>query len=171
LTRPEDTFGCNAVDPDYFDALAIGILRGRPFSPHDDARSESVVIVNETMARRLWPGQDPLGRRVLFPASAAELRIRTVVGVARDSKYINVYEAPLPYVYIAMRQEPSLMRSVYVRSALGPEALIPRLLREIQALDPEMPVADLRTMKQTMAGSWGTSSFGCRPFRPPRWGC
>jgi hypothetical protein len=130
-------FGCNAVDPEHFDALGIPIVRGRLFSKHDRPRSNPVVIVNETMARRPWSGQNPVGKRVVFFASPPELRTRTVVGVARDSKYINVYENPLPYVYTAMAQESSFMRSVYVRSSLAPEALVPGVLREIQRLDPE----------------------------------
>lgn len=151
--RPENVFGCNAVAHDYFDALGIPILRGRPFSIHDGPRTEPVVIVNETMARRLWPGQDPLGKRLVFTASEPPLRLRTVVGVARNSKYIKVYEAPLPYVYTAIAQEPSFMRSIYVRSDMRVEDLLPRVLREVRALDPEMAVADIRTMKQTMAGN------------------
>jgi ABC-type antimicrobial peptide transport system permease subunit len=79
--------------------------------------------------------------------------------VARDSKYINVYEDPLPYFYIAMAQEPSLMWAVYVRSAAAPQDLIPRVLRVIHELDPEIPVADVRTMHQTMTGSLGYMVF------------
>ena len=153
--RPEHMFGCNAVDADFFDVLGIPVLHGRAFSIHDTVASEPVVVVNQTMARRLWPGQEAIGRYVVFPASPQELRRRKVVGVARDSKYINVYEQPLPYVYTAMAQEPSFMRSVYIRSRVPQSDLVTRLVREVHALDPEMPVADINTMRQTMSGGLG----------------
>jgi putative ABC transport system permease protein len=90
----------------------------------------------------------------VIPAAAPELRTRTVIGIARDSKYLAVFEHPLPFVYLAMKQDPpSSMRVVFIRSSsIPPDTLATRLEGEIHRLDPEMPIADLKTMRQMLHG-------------------
>jgi predicted permease len=155
--EPQSNVGCNPVTPEYFDLMRIPILKGRGFTLKDDESSAHVVIINETLARRLWPGQDAVGRRLVIPRFAG--RLWEVVGVARDSKYLAVFEQPLPHIYFAMRQDPSYMRVLYVRSSAPPELLGPLVEREIQALDPEVPIADVKTMKQVVEGGMGFLLF------------
>ena len=155
--EPKSNVGCNPVSPDYFDLLRIPMVAGRAFTQQDDTTSEHVVILNETLARRLWPGQDAIGRTLVIPRFVG--RLWKVVGVARDSKYLAVFENPLPHVYFPMRQNPFYMRVLHIRSAAAPEVVAPLVQREIQALDPEVPVADVKTMNQIIEGGMGFLLF------------
>ena len=137
--------------------MRIPIVEGRGFTDLDDESARHVVVVNETLARRLWPGRTPIGRRLVMPRFEGSLW--EVVGVARDSKYLAVFESPLPHVYFAMRQSPSYMRVIHVRSSSPPELLAPLLQREIAALDPEVPVADVKTLTQVVQGGMGFLIF------------
>ena len=155
--EPEADMGCNPVSPEYFDLMRIPIVKGRAFTRKDDESSAHVVIVNETLARRLWPGQDPIGRKLVVPRF--EGRLWKVVGVARDSKYLAVFEQPLPHLYFAMRQTPSYMRVLYVRSSVPAELLGPLVEREIQALDPDVPIADVKSLTHVIEGGMGFLLF------------
>ena len=123
----------------------------------DDESSAPLVVINETLARRLWPGRDPIGRKLVIPRF--EGRVWEVVGVARDSKYLAVFEQPLPHIYFPMRQTPSSMRVLYVRSSIPPALLGPLVEREIQALDPEVPIADVKTLADVVQGGMGFLLF------------
>jgi putative ABC transport system permease protein len=155
--EPRSNVGCNPVTPAYFDLMRIPILKGRGFTLKDDASSARVVVINETLARRLWPGRDPIGRRLVIPRF--EGRLWEVVGVARDSKYLAVFEQPLPHIYFAMPQTPSFMRVLYVRSAAPPELLGSLVQREIQALDPDVPIADVKPLTEVIQGGMGFLLF------------
>lgn len=157
IDEPRSSIGCNPVSPEYFSLMRIPIVAGRGFTSQDLEGSRRVVVVNETLARRLWPGQDPIGRILVVPRF--EGRLWQVVGVARDSKYLAVFETQLPQLYFAMRQSPSFMRVVHIRSAVPPEVLGPLVEREVQAVDPEVPVADVKTMTQVIEGGMGFLLF------------
>ncbi len=149
--------GRNPVDEAYFETLQIPIVRGRSFTENDTESSPHVMVINQTMAARLWPNQDPIGRRVRM--STPDSPLWEVVGVARDGKYLAVFESPLPYLYVPLAQQDSYMRVLQVRSAAPPDSLKLRLEHEIQALDPDMPFADLETMRQGMNGPAGFLLF------------
>ena len=155
--EPRANVGCNSVSPEYFSLMRIPILHGRGFTPQDVMDSLHVVIVNETLARRLWPGQEAVGRRLVIPRF--EGRLWQVVGVARDSKYLAVFETALPHVYFPIDQSTSYLRVLHVRSTAPPETLAPMVQREIQALDPDMPIADLKTLTQIIQGGMGFVIF------------
>jgi predicted lysophospholipase L1 biosynthesis ABC-type transport system permease subunit len=108
------------------------------------------------MAAKYWPGQDPIGKR--FHAYGLTEPLLEIVGVARDSKYVLVFEAPRPYIYLPLVRDMSL-RTLHVRAAGRPAALAPRLEREIQDLAPDLPIADLRTMNESLAGIFGYLIF------------
>ncbi len=108
------------------------------------------------MAARYWPGQDPIGRR--FRAFNPTDPLLEIVGVARNSKYVLVFEAPRPYIYLPLVRDLSL-RTLHVRAVGDPAALAPRLEREIKDLAPDLPIADLRTMDQSLAGIFGYLIF------------
>jgi len=149
----------NHVGHNYFEVMGIPIVRGRAFT-EDDEREHSLTrrfaIVNESMAARYWPGQDPIGRR--FRAFNPTDPILEVVGIARDSKYVLVFEQPRPYIYLPLVRDISL-RTLHVRAFGDPAALAPRLEREIKDLAPDLPLADLRTMDQSLAGIFGYLIF------------
>jgi predicted permease len=155
--EPRANVTCNTVTPSFFDTLKIPIVRGRGFTAQDTETSTRVVIVNETLARQMWPGQDPIGKRLVI--TRPDGRLWEVVGVARDSKYIAVFEGQLPHMYFAIKQTPFFMRVVYVRSAAPPESLKMLLEREIHALDADMPIADARPLREIVEGGVGFVLF------------
>ena len=155
--EPRSNVTCNTVTPSFFDTLKIPIVRGRGFTTQDTETSKRVVIVNETLARQMWPGQDPIGKRLVI--TRPDGRLWEVVGVARDSKYIAVFEGQLPHMYFAIKQTPFFMRVVYVRSAAPPEALKMLVEREIHALDADMPIADARPLREIVEGGVGFVLF------------
>jgi hypothetical protein len=139
--------------------MGIPIVRGRAFV-EDDERYTTItrraVIVNESMATRYWPGQDPIGKRLHVHNLTDQ--ILEVVGVARDSKYVVVFESPRPYLYLPLTRDLSL-RTLHVRAAADPAALASRLEREIKDVAPDLPLSDLRTMKQSLTGLFGYLIF------------
>ena len=154
---PLPAIGCNSVSPEYFTALKIPIVHGRGFTSADAAGAKRVAIVNQVMAELWWPGQDPIGKRIiveLIPGEAWE-----VVGVARNSKYMAVFEPPVPYFYLPQAQNPSRLRSIIVRSSLPADEMKLRLEREVAALEPELPVADLRELDELIGGNLGFVLF------------
>ena len=153
-SQPHASF-INHIGHDYFEVMGIPIVRGRAFSEDDeDERSTTrrFAIVNEAFAATHWPGQDPIGKR--FHAFNVTEPLLEVVGVARDSKYVVVFESQRPYVYLPVVRDMS-MRTLIVRGSGNPSALAPRLEREIKALAPDMPISDLRTMTESLAGIFG----------------
>ena len=156
--QPAKLVGCNSVTSRYFEAMRLPIVSGRAFSEQDTATTSRVVIVNETMASEFWPGQSALGKRLRIPRFPDE-EPWEVVGVARDSKYLAVFESPTPYLYFPMAQHATSWRTLHLRTTVSPESVAPRVAREIQALDPEMPVADIRSMEQALEGGVGFLMF------------
>jgi predicted permease len=144
--------GYNTVDTTYFDTMRIPVLRGRAFQDADTSATRLVTIVNQTMAKRYWPNQDPIGKR--FRMGSAESPLMEVVGVAHDSKYLFVVEGSLPYFYVPFTQVFSSMRVLHIRSLVDPEALQSRVQQEIHTLDPAMPVS-FSTMQGAVAGAQG----------------
>jgi predicted permease len=149
----------NHIGHDYFDVMGIPIVRGRAFREDDEnQRSETrrIAIVNEAFAEKFWPGQNPLGKR--FHAFNTTESLLEVVGVARDSKYVVIFESQRPYVYLPVTRDQSI-RTVIVRAAGDPGALAPRLDQEIRAMAPDVPMADLRTMRRSLSGVFGFLIF------------
>ncbi len=116
-----------------------------------------MAIVNQTMANRFWPNQDPIGKR--FHTRTADSPSWEVVGVAKDSKYIAVFESRQPFFYTPLAQNYTSLRVLQIRSALPPELLSVRIQREIQELDPDIAVADLQSMRRALAGVGGFLIF------------
>ena len=149
----------NHVGRNYFETMSIPIVRGRAFVEADErehALTRKFAIINEAMAERYWPGQNPIGRR--FRAYNPTDPLLEIVGVARNSKYVLVFEAPRPYIYLPLVRDTSL-RTLHVRAVGDPAALSQRLEREVKDLAPELPITDLRTMDQSLAGIFGYLIF------------
>jgi putative ABC transport system permease protein len=137
--------------------MRIPMVRGRGFDDRDLPGSARVAIVNETLAARTWPNDAAIGRRVFVHGTGREPW--TVVGVARDNKYFAVFEAPQPHIYLPQTQNDTFLRTIEVRSTQAPEALAARVQQEIAALDADLPTADLRPFRQTLAGNIGFLVF------------
>jgi predicted permease len=131
------------VAPRYFESLHIPILEGREFTPDDDDKAPRVLIVDQTAARRYWPGQDPLGKRLRVWG-----RLFTVVGVARNSTHIFVNESPEPMVYMSFFQQ-GYETIVQVKTEGNPTDLAPAVEKAIHEIDTRLPVFDVRPMRES----------------------
>jgi predicted permease len=135
----------NIISTDYFETLAIPILQGRPIDERDQKESAPVLIVNETMARKFWGAESPLDRMVTLNGNKT-----CVVGVAKDGKYFQLAEAPQPHFYVPLSQAHVSFTSLLVKGAGDPRALIGPVLRELERLDPNLPITDVKTLAQQM---------------------
>ena len=138
----------SGVSPGYFDTMGIPVRRGRAFTPVDDAGGAPVAIVNETFARRYWPGVDPVARR--FRAGESW---RRVVGVVPDVKYLTMTERARPFMYFPLGQTPPGEVTLHARTELAPDLLGPGLEAIVREIDPELPLFGVRTMERHVAAS------------------
>jgi predicted permease len=147
----------NSVDASYFDTLGIHILLGRAFTESDSETSPRVAIVNETMARHFWPGENPIDKR--FSLASDSGPFLEIVGVARDGKYRVLAEDPQPYFYVPLTQHFTAQRTLQIRSSIPLESLAPIVQHEILALDANDPIEEIQTMKESLGGALGYFIF------------
>jgi len=138
----------NVVGPQYFETMRIPMVRGRAFTDADRAGAPPVVIVNEAFARRYWPNADPIGKRLSAHGSGGPFR--EVVGVTRTGKYNTLGEEPRPFYYLPLWQEYQGTVTLHVKTAGDPRALIGSVREAIRAVDPNVPVVDVKTMDEQM---------------------
>jgi macrolide transport system ATP-binding/permease protein len=139
------SFDYNIITPGYFEAMGISPVRGRVFSDRDDANAQHVLVINQRFADRFWPGEDPIGRTVNVTGQE-----HAVIGVVPTGRYRTLGEAPLPFYYLAQAQWWNWQMTVHVRTAGDPVQFVPTLRAEVRALDPDLPLADVRTMTQSL---------------------
>ena len=165
-TRARNLINTNVVSPGFFTTVGIPIVTGRDFGVQDATGSKFVVVINETTARQYFDGANPLGRRVSF--RGLEGPWYEIVGVVRDSKYATIGEDAIAVGYMALAQNHETGMVLYARTSVRPDAVIPGLRREIQALEPNLPVPEIQTMSDTVAtslyparmGAWLVAVFG-----------
>jgi len=143
---------CGTVSAGYFATMRMPIVRGREFTALDRDGSPGVAIVNETFARRFWPGADPIGKRITRNMQGGEGWLE-VVGVARDAKYNSLNEEPTPYYYEPLGQVYSDDVTILARTPGDPRAAIERMQSVVAGLDPRLPVYDLQTLENHMGVS------------------
>jgi putative ABC transport system permease protein len=152
--------GFHQVSPDYFRALGISMLRGRPFDTRDVRQGPAVVVVSDTLAKRYWPGEDPVGRRISFGIDEkGERNWTTIIGVAADVLQKGLNTEPRPESYVPYSQAPSRYATLVVRSALDSTGLAASVGREVSAVDPDVPLYDVRTMREVLDGSLASRRF------------
>ncbi len=146
------------IDEGYFATIRIPFVSGRPFRETDTADAPPVVVVNQTLAARYWPGQDPLGKRMRL--QSADRPWAQVIGVAADSKYNWVGEAPTPFVYLSRRQQ-GMPRGTLLVATTGPSTGLVAPLRDVlRQIDPNLPTSPVRTMEEFYQGSAVNSVAG-----------
>jgi putative ABC transport system permease protein len=157
------------ISPDYFKALGIRLVKGREFSEHDTAESPQVVIVSETLARHVWPTEDPIGRRITVGGTRNIWG--EVVGVVRDVRHFGLSREPAPELYWAYPQVSAfpgpvqnlrrLRRSLtlVVRTASDPMGIVPAIRSSVLSVDRGQPVFDARTMRQVLSASLAQPRF------------
>jgi predicted permease len=137
----------DSVQPGYFAAMATDILQGRAFDNRDRSGATTVAIVNETLARRLWPG-DAIGRQIRFGVGKRAVALE-IVGIARDVKDHETVDPPAPYVYLPFPQQFRSTMTLFVHTAGDPIGFAPTLRREAQSLAADVPVYGVHTMRET----------------------
>ena len=149
-TRDRILVQVNSVSPGYFETVDIPIVRGRDFVTTDGPGAPLVVVINEVMAERFWPGADPIGKRFKFFGDDA---FTTVIGVARNAKYNGVVEDPIPYIYQPLRQNYSPAATLHIRANGDAASLSAAIRREVQQIDPTISVFNIRTLEDQVAVS------------------
>jgi len=130
------------VSSGYFETMGIGLVSGRTLADTDTEGSALVVVINETMAKRYWKGQDPVGKRLRLGEWA------TVVGVVRDVTYATVGAPPVSFMYLPVYQWYRPDTTLVVRTAGDPIAVIGSIRDVVRSLDPNLPLFDVRTMAE-----------------------
>jgi predicted permease len=132
----------NTVDMDYFKVMHIALLDGRDFTDGDRDGSQPVVIINDDLARRYWPGGDAIGKRLRLVGDSVT---RQIVGVVKNSNYTTLGESPQPCIFLPLRQNPGATATLYVRAARDPGSVLGEVQRQVKALAPKVEISDLRT--------------------------
>jgi putative ABC transport system permease protein len=155
-----------SVTPDFFSTMGTPLLYGRMFQEGDDSKSQPVVLVDEAAARLLWDGADPVGRRVrssrdiiVSRSNLAPAPWMTVVGVVGNAKLSSLDEIEVPHIYESMYQYSRRQFGVVVRAAGDKAALTRDVRREIQTVDPDLPVSDMTVMTDLISNGVGDRRF------------
>jgi predicted permease len=139
----------SAVDPAYFNTMRVPVLRGRALTEQDNEKAPKVAVINEAMAKKLWPNQDPLGKR--FRAKATE-PLMEVVGVAKQGRYNDPVDDTTLFFYKSQQQSPTTFVTLQLRTAGDPELMIPIVEQQIHNLAPGLPLTDVQTMDESLGG-------------------
>ncbi len=148
----------NVVTPDYFNALDIGLVKGRLFTDRDDAQSPPVIIVSEMFAQRMFPNEDPLGKRIR--SWRDENKLREIVGVVRDVHYRGLDDGPSSLVYIPHRQDAWGSLTMVVRTAGEPAAMASAVRQAFRAVDKDSPISNVQTLQKVWTDSTARQRFG-----------
>jgi putative ABC transport system permease protein len=146
--------------PGYLQAMSIGLLQGRMFAAQDNETMPLVALINETMARALWPSQNPLGKRIKFPGSEKNPQPwRTIIGVVGDVKQYGLDKKDPMQIYLPETQYPRFYSTLVVHTSVDPRTMIAAVRGEILALDKDQAVYSLVTMEQLLADSIALRRF------------
>jgi len=162
-----------AIGPHYFHTMQIPLRAGRPFTEFDTPGARPAAIVSESLARKYWPGQDPIGKRLKISSDADDKSQpwRSVVGVAGNVRSEGQYAPFIPEVYVPYTQYPWILwpRHLLIRTATDPLAIVAAVRREVAVLDKDVPISEISTMKRIVAGPvqqgqtimWLLGAFAC----------
>ena len=162
--------GTVTITPGFFDVVGTAATRGRTFTEADGGPGAEYVVINEQMAAEHFKGEDPLGKRIKFmqyPAPTGQPAPppavwRTIIGVVRTVRHTGLQDiGSLSVAYVPVRQDPPGFTTVMIRSAVSPETIMTAVRKEVQAIDPDQPVFNLRTMEKGMQQTmWPYVVFG-----------
>jgi putative ABC transport system permease protein len=152
--EPEVMF--NTAMPNYFETIGIPLLKGRLFGNEDQANTPTVVVINQTMANRFWPNQDPLGKQVKFVADGSSA---TIVGVVGDARHYYLEEEQRPQMYDSYSQDPGLFATVLVRTSVEPLSLTEPVRQALWKVDSDQPMWKIRTVEFLVSRSTADRRF------------
>jgi putative ABC transport system permease protein len=164
-THPNPVTAWRMVTPDYFKTMGIAVLQGRPFTTGDAEKAPGVVVVDEELAKRLWPGESPLGRRLRLTARTPELsQWRTVVGVVRQVRQHDLAQTEGDQLYVPIFQHPLRLMFVALRTKVPPEKLMPPIREAVWALDRALPIIEPQSMDDRLRSSLSRPRFNMSLF-------
>jgi putative ABC transport system permease protein len=137
----------HVVSPDYFKTLGIQLKGGALFSSQDLINSPGVVVISETMAKRYWGDEDPIGKRI----STDGEKWMKIIGIVADVRHKTLNKEPYPQMYAPIAQNPRRTLTILARSSTDPASIIPALRHQVRELDANVPVFNVRTMEQILA--------------------
>jgi len=153
----------HSVGPEYFRTMGIPIVKGREFTERDDLNSPPVLIINEALARKHFPNEDPLGKRIAPGFSSVPVTgedgMREVVGVVADVKHQNLQGPAQPEIYFAQAQMPMSAMTVVARVMSDPRGLVNAARDVVHSLDRNAPVYGVRTLEEILGRSVGATRF------------
>jgi putative ABC transport system permease protein len=140
--------------------MQIPLLQGRQFTEHDVIGSPPVVVINEILARRSWPDQDPIGRHLILGSTiGADQTPRAVVGVVGNVRSAGLESEPGPMIYVPYSQNPWPTMSAVIRAAGDPMRLVAAIRKEVLALDQDQPVYNIRSLEDVVGASLAARRF------------
>jgi putative ABC transport system permease protein len=143
-----------SVTPGYFPAMTLRIADGRAFDERDQAASPRVIMVSETLARRLWPGQRAVGHQLVVDYSTAGTYPYEIVGVVGDVRFRGPRSEPLAEIYVPHTQAPYLILNVVIRTNGDPRAMIPAVRQALKEVDPQKPAHGLNALEDLMGATY-----------------
>jgi len=150
----------NVVGLDFFQAMGIPLVLGRGFGPQDTSKSQKVVVVSETMARRFFPNTSPLGKR--FGTNAKSPDELEIVGVVKDAKYQSLTESSRPMVFYYRGQHEEVLNNLVVRFSAAPSAVVPQVRQVIREVRPSLPVDEVLSLSEKVGRSIGPQKLVAR---------
>jgi putative ABC transport system permease protein len=141
-----------SVSPDYFKALKIQVIRGRTFDAEDGVGNTPVVVIDEKLANRCFPGQDPIGQQLAEDAHKPESVKYTIVGMVRTVRHDDLTIQPkLAELYFPVSQKPELQMTILIRAKGDPQGLVSAVREAVQSVDPNLPVFNIRTVESQLS--------------------
>jgi len=153
-----DKVDIRMATPGYFKTMGMTLIKGRQFTDQDRRDTPAVIIVNESMAGKVWPNEDPIGKRLMVDYNRGKYAYE-VVGVTRGISYYGLRSRPRPELFIPHAQNAYLPMNVVVRTATDPAQLVNAVKDALRALDPKQPAHNLVTMEQFIARSLAPDRF------------
>ena len=145
ITEEDLNIRYNTVSPGLFPTIGTRFLKGRDFNQLDSPTTLPVVIINETMARQFWPGDEPVGRSIQIDGTD-----RQIVGVVESGKYVSLRQTPEPYLFLPSTQEFTVERLLFVETARDPQTLVQSIVKQAQTVDKRLPIVSAKTMSEYM---------------------
>ena len=148
------------ISPGYFDTMSIPLLKGRAFTDQDTETSPNVVVISETMARRFWPGEDPIGKRIAAGRARTPEDWIQVIGVVKDVRQFELNADPKPQMYMSYRQAGFFApRDLVVKTDVEPASMAATVRKAVWEIDKDQPVSNIRTMEEILADSIARQRF------------
>ncbi len=148
-----------SVSPNYFQAMGTPLVQGRFFTDSDDEKAPQSALIDQSMGRRFWPSESPLGKRVKFGGPQSQAPWMTIVGIVGDIRTDGYDIADTPHLYLSAFRNPPFAMAAVLRTGANPGNLGEAVRQQVQAVDPDVPVFGVRAMEELVAASMAQRRF------------